>query len=244
MKPIIALGRNGFSFGIFFPMIPILVASVVVIRASPVHYLSDTNLAIFLLGPPPAENSHEQQIDMAEVRSAHTNTIEWTTNVAAAERRISAFTFAPLIGDFFETNRLPITAEFFRRVSQDTDKAVAAAKLYWNRPRPYMMDTNLFDGEDEIFEGSYPSGHATLATVLALLLSDLFPEQREAIVSRADEIGWHRMLLAKHYPTDIYAGRLLGRRIVQELKRNRRFRQDFRQVRFEIQACVRRIAVQ
>jgi acid phosphatase (class A) len=232
------VGRNSFSFGVFLSLLLILGASAVVLRASPVHYLSDTNLAIFVLAPPPAENSPEQQADMAEVRLAHTNTIEWTTNVAAAERRISAFTFAPEIGPFFETNRLPVTAEFFRRVSQDTDKAVAAAKLYWNRPRPYIVDTNLFDGEEEIFEGSYPSGHSTLATVLALLLADLFPERREAILSRAEQIGWHRMLMAKHYPSDIYAGRLLGRRIVQELKRNRRFRQDFRKVRLEIQSSM------
>src|SRR5262249_5708987 len=111
---------------------------------------------------------------------------------------------------------------------------VSAGKLYWNRPRPYVVDTNLFDGEEERFEGSYPSGHSTLATVLALLLIDIFPEQKEAILSKAQEIGWHRVLMAKHYPSDIYAGRVLGRGIVQELKRNPGFKQDFREVRREI----------
>jgi hypothetical protein len=47
------------------------------------------------------------------------------------------------------------------------------------------------------------------------------------------------VLMAKHYPTDINAGRVLGRGIVQELKRNRRFKQDFREARLEILSWIR-----
>ena len=226
-------------FVLFVSVLLSQAASPVILRVSPVHYLSDTNLALFLLTPPPRQNSPEQQADMAEVESAHTNLSVLTTNAAASERRISVFTFASVIGSFFETNRFPKAEIFFRRVSQDTDKAVAAGKMYWNRPRPYVLDTNLFDGEEERFEGSYPSGHSTLATVLALLLADIFPEQKEAILYKAEEIGWHRVLMAKHYPTDINAGRVLGRGIVQELKRNRRFKQDFREARLEILSWIR-----
>jgi acid phosphatase (class A) len=240
----VSLRKQMFLFGLFVSVISSQAASVVPLRVSPVHYLSDTNLALFLLAPPPGQNSAEQQADMAEVMLAHTNTSAWVTNVAASERRISVFTFAPVIGSFFQTNRFPRTEILFRHVSQDTDKVVEAGKVYWNRPRPFVVDTNLFDGEEEKFAGSYPSGHSTLATVLAFLLVDIFPEQREAILSKAEEIGWHRVLLAKHYPTDIYAGRVLGRRIVEEFKKNRRFREDFREARLEILSSMRKSGVQ
>jgi len=91
----------------------------------------------------------------------------------------------------------------------------------WNRRRPYLVDTNLLDGGDvEKFSGSYPSGHSTRGTVLAMLLAEMFPEHREAILSKGREIVWHRVILGKHYPTDVYAGRVLAQGIVRQMKSN------------------------
>ena len=54
--------------------------------------------------------------------------------------------------------------------------------------------------------------------VLAFVLADLFPAQRDAILAQARQIGWHRVQIARHYPTDIYAGRVLAQAIVCEMK--------------------------
>jgi acid phosphatase (class A) len=209
-------------------------ASVGALPAPEPYYLSNTNLALLLLPPPPEANSAEQHADLAEVVLAHKNMDSNRADFAASERRVSPFTFTPVIGGFFLTNRFPKTETFFRRVLRDTDMVVEAGKVYWERPRPYVADTNLFDGDVDRFSGSYPSGHSTLGTVFALLLSDIFPDQREAILAKGKEIGWHRVMLAKHYPTDIFAGRVLGQRIVQEMRKDRRFRRDLRAVRLEL----------
>ena len=56
---------------------------------------------------------------------------------------------------FFQTNRFPKTEAFFQRVLKETDAVVDAGKGFWTRPRPYLVDTNLLDGEMEKFSGSY-----------------------------------------------------------------------------------------
>ena len=81
---------------------------------------------------------------------------------------------------------------------------------------------------------SYPSGHSTESMVLALVLADLFPDQHDAIIAKARSIGWHRVEIARHYPTDIYAGRVLARAIVRKMKKNADFQKDFAAVKAEV----------
>jgi acid phosphatase (class A) len=50
-------------------------------------------------------------------------------------------------------------------------------------------------------------------------------------------LGWHRVQMAEHYPTDIYAGRVLAQAIVRELKSNPEFQHDFAEVKTELQAA-------
>jgi len=73
--------------------------------------------------------------------------------------------------------------------------------------------------------------------VLALLLADLFPAEHDAIIARARDIGWHRVEIGRHYPTDIYAGRVLAQAIVRDLKKSHKFRRDFAEAQEEIAAA-------
>jgi len=72
--------------------------------------------------------------------------------------------------------------------------------------------------------------------VLALVLADLFPGRHDAIIAEARDIGWHRVEIGRHYPTDIYAGRVFAQAIVREMKRNAEFEKDFAAVKAEIAA--------
>jgi acid phosphatase (class A) len=204
------------------------------------HYLSNTNIAIQLLPPPSEPASLEQSADLAEVSLAHHDLVSNGVTFARSEKHVFIFTFTPAIGSFFQTNRFLKTEAFFQRVLKETDRVVDAGKDFWMRPRPYLVDTNLLDGELEKLSGSYPSGHSTRGTVFALLLSELFPDHRDAVLAKGREIGWHRVMLAKHYPTDIYAGRVLGRSIVQQMKANHAFRHDFNEVKAEIESWMQR----
>ena len=109
-------------------------------------------------------------------------------------------------------------------------------KKHWQRLRPCVVDKTLSVGEPET-SFSYPSGHATGGTVDALLLAELFPEKKDAILTFGRNLGWHRVLIAKHYPSDIYAGRVLGQAIVRELKANPAFQHDFEEAKAELAAA-------
>jgi acid phosphatase (class A) len=97
------------------------------------------------------------------------------------------------------------------------------------------VEPSLAAGKPEKSFG-YPSGHSAEAMVLALVLADLLPEQREEVLAIGRNIGWHRVWIARHYPTDIYAGRVFAQAIIRELKANPEFQRDLAEVRAEIAA--------
>ncbi|HMD53742.1 MAG TPA: phosphatase PAP2 family protein, partial [Phycisphaerae bacterium] len=84
---------------------------------------------------------------------------------------------------------------------------------------------------------SYPSGHSTESMVLALVLAGVFPDKHDAIIAEARNIGWHRVEIARHYPTDIYAGRVLAQAIVREMNKNPDFQHDLAAAKAEIAAA-------
>lgn len=57
---------------------------------------------------------------------------------------------------------------------------------------------------------SFPSGHATTLGALALFLCWLWPQHRAAILVAALCLAVTRIVVGKHYPSDVLAGLLLG----------------------------------
>jgi undecaprenyl-diphosphatase len=91
--------------------------------------------------------------------------------------------------------------------------AVLGLKLIFNRTRPYAPDLLMQDF-------SFPSGHAFTAVVLygALLYGGWIrwsANWRRGLLALATglligTIGWSRLVLRVHYPTDVLGGYLLG----------------------------------
>ncbi|MDB6121169.1 MAG: hypothetical protein JWQ71_162 [Pedosphaera sp.] len=188
---------------------------------------------ISLLAPPPLPGSPEQAADLAATVAIHQNRKPSEAAAGMAEDKFTIFYFTPSIGKYFQPDALPKTEAFFRQVEKETKEVTNIAKDYWKRSRPYTVDQRLApDKTEKSF--SYPSDHSTRATVFALLLADLVPSKREDIMSIGRDIGWHRVVLGKHYPTDIYAGRVLAQAIVRDLKANSDFQHAFAEVKVEI----------
>jgi acid phosphatase (class A) len=192
--------------------------------------------SIVLLAPPPLPESAEQAADLDEVRAVFRATSEADKQAAYDEKKFSVFNFASAFGPWFVSNNLPKTTAFFEKVQLDAEAVTDKGKDYFKRPRPYTVDPSLANGKLEK-SFSYPSGHSTESMVLALVLADLCPEKQEAILAIARNIGWHRVQIARHYPTDIYAGRTLARVIVRELKASAAFKHDFAEAKAEIDAA-------
>lgn len=192
--------------------------------------------AITLLAPPPLADSPEQAADLAEVRAVCHAAPGNDVAAAFSEKKFSVFTFTPAVGVFFQSNALPKTTAFFARVQKEAAAVTDNAKDYYKRPRPYVLDPSLASGKLEK-SFSYPSGHSTESMALALVLADLFPARHDAIIAEARAIGWHRVEIARHYPTDIYAGRVFAQAVVRQMKKSDEFQRDFAEAKAEVAAA-------
>jgi undecaprenyl-diphosphatase len=86
-------------------------------------------------------------------------------------------------------------------------------KFLTQRQRPLYfleMASKLTNGPGEILDPSFPSGHAIYAFMMATLLAHWFPKFQIVFFLLACFIGWTRIYLGLHYPTDVIAGGLLG----------------------------------
>jgi undecaprenyl-diphosphatase len=106
----------------------------------------------------------------------------------------------------------------------------SVVKILVNRARPGGLIPSIIETSP-----SFPSGHATLGIALygflAFLLCKIYPKNTAAIVAVATllivAIGFSRLYLGVHFPTDVLAGYLfgglwlfIGMKVVTHLKAN------------------------
>jgi acid phosphatase (class A) len=206
------------------------------VSTSDLHYLAPNAIsAATLLAPPPLPDSPEQAADMDTVRNVYHTAGDMDKNAAYGEKKFTVFNFTGAVGPFFVESNLPKTTKFFKKVLTDAAAITDAGKDYFKRPRPFVTDPSLANGKLEK-SFSYPSGHSTESMVLALVLAEMFPDKQDAIIAHARQIGWHRVQIARHYPTDIYAGRTLAKNIVREMNKSADFQHDLTEAKVEVAA--------
>jgi len=217
----------------------ILVAAVLLFTAATLNadYLqSGKPNPVELLAPPPAAGSAEDRADLEEAAAVSSAAPDKLVARARGEDSLNIFHFAPAIGAWFQSGKFPKLETLIKQVEKETKTVTSTGKTYWKRLRPYHVDPARFNRaiEDEYYtDYSYPSGHSTRATVFALLLADIFPDKRDGILMKGRESGWLRVIGGVHYPTDVYAGRVLGQAIVRELKASPAFQADFESAKAE-----------
>ena len=90
---------------------------------------------------------------------------------------------------------------------------VYALKFLIQRKRPFVfLETlsKLSQGPGEVLDPSFPSAHTLYAFMMATLLATWFPRYRIIFYIAAGFIGWTRIYLGVHFPTDVITGGLLG----------------------------------
>src|SRR4030043_128358 len=86
-------------------------------------------------------------------------------------------------------------------------------KFLVKRERPLFfldMASKLSKGPGEILDPSFPSAHSAYTFMMATLLAFWFPRYRIIFFIIAGFIGWNRIYLGLHYPTDVVGGGFLG----------------------------------
>lgn len=203
------------------------------------HYLSpDAINVVSLLPPPPMADSPEHEAEIEQlIKLQQTRTPAEIARVTEEEHHLSVFVFATVLGPNFNAQRCPKTAAFFKTAIQaDLAYFNKKAKNHFNRPRPYTDPRvhALFLEHD----GSYPSGHSIRGTLMGELLASVLPEHRDSLIARSQQIGWDREIAGVHFPTDIYAGRVMGQVLAHALMRNPELKKQLDAIKPEIEAAL------
>ncbi|OAB46090.1 phosphatase PAP2 family protein [Paenibacillus glacialis] len=87
---------------------------------------------------------------------------------------------------------------------------VAIAKKLYPRIRPYLAlpETNTF--RNPLSDHSFPSGHTTAAFAIAIPFIVAIPELWSLFLSLSIIVGFSRIYLGLHYPSDVLAGVVIG----------------------------------
>lgn len=178
-------------------------------ESSPNVYLPKGSVnGIELIGPPAQKGSPEFNTEMAIVLWLQkTRTPE---QVEFVEETLNLARFAPIIGsELFKVDGIELRgalAAIINEVRHDYDQV----KAYYDLPRPFAVNDQVKHVGDARPVGSYPSGHATRATVYARILSEIFPDKKVALTELGLQIGYGRVIAGVHYPMDVLAGQKLG----------------------------------
>ncbi len=194
------------------------------------YYLTGQQQQLLELPPPPAAGS---EIDIADLATLH----EWQEKRTDAQcARANAEANADYSVLFDKINPFPeplpvAAAAVLKRVKTETDDIARIVKNKFKRPRPFNRDSSLEPCLGRIGGLAYPSGHATISRIYALILSDLAPEHMSEFMTRADEVALYRVIGGVHHPTDIEAGKKLADTIYPLYLKSAAFQADMNTLR-------------
>jgi acid phosphatase (class A) len=209
--------------------------------SAPVSYLADSHTDILtLLAPPPTAGSAEDKADLEAAYAVASTATPAQVAQAKDEVKLTPFHFAPVIGAWFQAGKFPKLEALFKEIETESKAVTSKGKKHWQRARPYIVDPARFPHaveHEKPTDYSYPSGHSTRGTVYAMVLAELFPAHRDALIAKGRETGWLRVQGGVHYPTDIYAGRVLGQALARDFLASPSFQADLAAVRAELAAA-------
>jgi acid phosphatase (class A) len=203
------------------------------------QYLSISSIAPYAMLPPPAQDGSQAQKDeLAEIQGIAKSRSEDRLKQA----RYDDVTISPVIFQSvvpgFDVAKLPVTAKLLDDVKREANTVSHVAKMRFDRKRPYEFDPTLnVCSQHRGKNATYPSGHATMGFALASMLSRLIPAKSGALMVRAQDYGYSRMVCGVHYRSDVEAGQVIGTSVVLAMSQNEQIRKDMDAARAELQAA-------
>ena len=205
--------------------------------AKPFITAKELDLTKFL-APPPANDSAQTKTELAEILTIQVTRTPEMVARAQADAEENVWRFADVLGPKFTKEALPKTDAFFARVAETEGAVVDPAKDVWKRPRPHLYSNLVKPVVPLSKSGSYPSGHATVGTLMAIVLSNMVPEKRAELMARGWEYANNRVIGGIHYRSDIEAGRIAGSLIAEAIWNQSDFAAEFAAAKAELRAAL------
>jgi acid phosphatase (class A) len=206
--------------------------------AKPFTDAKEINL-LNLLPPPPANDSAQMKAELGEILMSQVTRTPEMADRAVADAEENVWRFSDVIDDpKFTRENLPKFSAFFDRIVETEGAVVDPAKDVWKRPRPHLYSDLVKPIVPLSKSGSYPSGHTTVGTLMGIVLSNMVPEKKAAIMARAWEYGHNRLVGGIHYATDIEAGRIAGTVIAQTITTHDDYKTEYEAAREELRGAL------
>ncbi len=108
---------------------------------------------------------------------------------------------------------------------KDARKVSNPAKEYYKRLKPFQVfhEASLKDNAKSAMSSStfaYPSGHAVRSWTYAFVLADVAPEYTKVLNKCADDYSMGRVIMGRHWKTDIDAGKMVAAKVYEKLKKS------------------------
>ena len=235
-----------------FPLLPSLIAlaSLVAVQAADaqakppktLHVLATEQVDPAKMLPPPAKDGTDlQKADLADVQRVYkTRSPERRTQAEWDDKHESVELFFATLGPQFDLAKLPATSKLMAIVDNEQSVASNIAKRYFLRNRPWAIDPSLVACDYRPNAPpltSYPSGHATLSYSEGYILAALMPEKAQAILGRAQEYAYSRVVCGAHYASDVEASHVFGTELAMMMLQQPGFAADFHAAQAELKAA-------
>jgi acid phosphatase (class A) len=208
--------------------------------AAPGPYLTHKQLDVTPFLPAPvangsAEDRAQQLLVIAAQKAASPERIALANS--DADETVYAM-FSTVLDANFKPANLPLFSAMFERMGETEDAVVDPVKAYFGRTRPFLNNPEIKPLVKPSKSGSYPSGHTSRSTMMAIVLSSMLPEKRAAIFARANEYADSRIIGGMHYPNDLEGGRRAGTAMAATLLASPTFQTDFDAARVELRKAL------
>ena len=194
------------------------------------HYLDgQTGAFVQLFAEPPARDSPQTRRELDELLELQRTRTAAQVEAARADRKTEIGRFYAALGIGRDDGNFdhPLVRRLAQRTEDDVRIYVRAAKYHFLRLRPYEIEPRLTPCIDNVRDDlSYPSGHAAYGYSMAYLLELMVPERRQALERRAEEFARQRMVCGVHFRSDLDAGRLAARWLIDRLRDQPQFRSE------------------
>jgi len=191
-----------------------------------------------ILPPPPVNDSPKTKDELGKVLTLQVTRTDDMVARAKADDEEVVWRFADVFGPKFTKDALPKTAAFFDRIAATEGAVVDPSKKVFGRQRPHQMSDLVKPVVELSKSAGWPSGHATLGTLMGIVLADMVPEKRAAIMARAWEYGDNRVVAGIHFPSDVEMGRIAGSVIAFDLSQQTEFKTEFAGAKAELRAAL------
>lgn len=208
--------------------------------------LDETVDSVALIPPPPTPVKAGDPVNDAD-RIAYEEGLKMRTAERGRQAIIDAagskvhIAFQDAFGVKITEKDTPKLYKFIKHLRSETGSlAPRGAKKKYNRIRPFVyygQPTCYKDDEARLSkDGGYPSGHSARGWAVALILAEINPDNKDAILERGLDMGRSRVICGYHWASDVENARLIGAANVALLHANPVFMKDLNEVKAEFAA--------